>query len=44
MIEKKLYDGHVLRFPDGTSDEVINKVAKRETLARKSQQAPEKQG
>mgnify|MGYP003637615052 CR=1 FL=1 len=44
MIEKKLYDGHVLRFPDGTSDEVINKVAKRETLARKSQQAPEEQG
>ena len=44
MIEKKLYDGHILRFPDGTTDEVINKVAKRETLARKSQQAPEKQG
>ena len=44
MIEKKLYDGHILRFPDGTTDDVINKVAKRETLARKSQQAPEKQG
>jgi len=40
MIEVELFDGTVLEFPEGTSQDVINKVAKRETLSRKGTAAP----
>jgi hypothetical protein len=40
MIEVELFDGTVLEFPEGTSQDVINKVAKRETQARKGTTAP----
>lgn len=40
MIEVELFDGTVLEFPEGTSQDVINKVAKRETQARKGTAAP----
>lgn len=31
MIQAQLYNGQVLEFPDGTADDVINKVVKQET-------------
>lgn len=40
MIEVELFDGTVLEFPEGTSQDVINKVEKRETQARKGIAAP----
>jgi hypothetical protein len=35
-IEIELFDGTVLEFPQGTSQDVINKVAKQETMARRN--------
>jgi hypothetical protein len=40
MIEIELFDGTILEFPEGTSQDVIERVAKQETMARR-QQAPE---
>lgn len=40
MIEIELFDGTVLEFPEGTSQEVMDRVAKQETMARR-EQAPE---
>lgn len=40
MIEVELFDGTVLEFPEGTSQDVINRVAKQETLSRKGAAAP----
>ena len=34
MTEVELFDGTILEFPDGTSPEVIDRVAKRETASR----------
>ncbi len=36
MIEIELFDGTILEFPQGTSQEVIDRVAKQETLARRA--------
>ena len=33
-----LFDGTILKFPDGTKDEVIDRVAQEETLARRPQE------
>jgi hypothetical protein len=35
-VEVELFDGTVLEFPDGTADDVIDKVARRETLRAKT--------
>jgi hypothetical protein len=35
MIEIELFDGTVLEFPEGTSQEVIDRVAREETMARR---------
>lgn len=35
MIEIELFDGTVLEFPEGTSQEVMDSVAKQETMARR---------
>ena len=40
MIEIELFDGTILEFPEGTSQDVIERVAKQETMARR-EQAPE---
>jgi hypothetical protein len=40
MIEIELFDGTVLEFPEGTSQDVIDRVAKQETQARKGTTAP----
>lgn len=40
MIEIELFDGTILEFPEGTSQDVIQRVAKQETMARR-EQAPE---
>ena len=40
MIEAELFDGTVLEFPEGTSPDVVARVAKEQTLARKQQPAP----
>ena len=40
MIEIELFDGTILEFPEGTSQDVIERVAKQETIARR-EQAPE---
>jgi hypothetical protein len=37
MIEIELFDGTVLQFPEGTSQEVIDRVAREETAARQQQ-------
>jgi len=39
MIEIELFDGTVLEFPEGTSQNVIDRVAKQETMARKGTSA-----
>lgn len=39
MIEIELFDGTVLEFPEGTSQDVISRVAKQETLARRGAQS-----
>ena len=36
MIEIELFDGTVLEFPEGTSQAVIDRVAKQETAARRA--------
>lgn len=36
MIEIELFDGTILEFPQGTSQEVIDRVAKQETMARRA--------
>lgn len=36
MIEIELFDGYVLEFPEGTSQDVIDRVAREETMARQS--------
>lgn len=38
MIEIELFDGTVLEFPEGTSADVIDRVAKQETMSRQGQQ------
>lgn len=40
MIEIELFDGTILEFPEGTSQEVINRVAKQETMARRGGEKP----
>jgi hypothetical protein len=40
MIEAELFDGTVLEFPEGTSPDVVARVAKEQTLARKQQASP----
>lgn len=42
MIEAELFDGTILEFPDDTPDEVIDRVAKRETQRIHDQRKPEK--
>lgn len=37
MIEIELFDGTVLEFPEGTPRDVVNRVAKEQTLARRGQ-------
>jgi hypothetical protein len=37
MIEIELFDGTVLEFPQGTSQEIIDRVARQETAARQTQ-------
>lgn len=39
MIEIELFDGTVLEFPEGTSQDVLDRVAKQETMARKGTSA-----
>lgn len=39
MIEVELFDGTILEFPEGTSQAVIDRVAKSETMARRPKQA-----
>ena len=39
MIEVELFDGTVLEFPEGTSQEVIDRVVRQETASRR-QAAP----
>jgi hypothetical protein len=39
MIEAELFDGTILEFPDGTAPAVIQRVAKEQTLARKTKPA-----
>jgi len=43
MMEAELFDGTILEFPDGTPPEVIRRVAKEQTAARKSAAAPAEQ-
>lgn len=38
MIEIELFDGTVLEFPEGTQQDVIDRVARQETMARQGQQ------
>lgn len=38
MAQARLYDGTILNFPDGTSPEVIARVAREQTLARRARQ------
>jgi hypothetical protein len=40
MIEIELFDGTVLQFPEGTSQEVIDRVAREETMARQQAAQP----
>jgi hypothetical protein len=40
MIEIELFDGTVLQFPEGTSQEVIDRVAREETMARQQDAEP----
>jgi hypothetical protein len=40
MIEIELFDGTVLQFPEGTSQEVIDRVAREETMARRQATQP----
>lgn len=39
-LRAELFDGTVLEFPDGTDQEVVDRVAREETLARRPQPAP----
>lgn len=41
MIEIELFDGTVLEFPEGTSQDVIDRVARQETMSRQPQQPAE---
>lgn len=43
MTQAKLFDGTILNFPDGTSPEVIARVAKEQTAAKKAAAAPAEQ-
>lgn len=38
MIEIELFDGTVLEFPEGTQQDVIDRIARQETMARQGQQ------
>jgi len=40
MIEIELFDGTVLEFPEGTQQDVIDRVARQETMARQQSQQP----
>lgn len=40
MIQVELFDGTVLEFPEGTPDEVINRVAREQTLAIRGSAGP----
>lgn len=40
MTEVELFDGTVLEFPEGTSQDVIDSVARQETLSRQGQKQP----
>lgn len=42
MIEVELFDGTILEFPEGTSPDVIDRVAKQETQARRQSMLDEK--
>lgn len=44
MIEVQLFDGTVLEFPQGTSQDVIDRVARQETIARQGKAAEPKRG
>lgn len=44
MIEVQLYDGTILRFPEGTTTEVISRVAKEQTLAKRQAEAGPERG
>lgn len=41
MIEIELFDGTILAFPEGTSDEVIDRVAREQTAEIRAQQQPQ---
>lgn len=43
MIEIELFDGTILEFPEGTPDDVINKVAMQETMALQGKEVPKDQ-
>jgi hypothetical protein len=43
MTQAKLFDGTILNFPDGTSPEVIARVAKEQTAVKKAAAAPAEQ-
>lgn len=43
MTQAKLFDGTILNFPDGTSPDVIARVAKEQTAAKKAAAAPAEQ-